>query len=565
MLSKKIWLVLLCLFMPIIALACGGDEAATPSPTAKPGVTLAATDPTPAPTPAPTPVLASATEVKRVVYATAILPIETNFWLGTGGNEVPQFDPFLETLLDQDVNTGATVPRLAESWEVSPDGKTWNWFLQKGVQFHFGFGEFTAKDVAYSIGVYNHEESTRPWARVFRDDMEVVDDYQLVTHTDTVFSTIPFGVSRGDALWMSSKAQFDAEGLEGIEARPSGTGAYQYLDRTLGEGITFQRTESHWRDGRADFEELEVRWVREDATRLAVLLTDAAHIADLSRTLHAEAERQGMKVISSTQPAYQLAVFFGGLYFTTGDPAFDPNVPWTDRRVRQAMNMAINREELHEVLFKGAGEPAYLMGFFSADSEGWNPEWEERFDELYGYNPDKARDLLAEAGYPPGSITGKIQVYPRAEVPEMPTMLESMALYFDDVGIRMELQEVDVARNSAMRRNKELAGLLWPTPPSWKPSETVLRLYHTSGGSQHTYEDDILDEKIKTLTETADPGERERLAREAGDYLFEEFAEIPLFNFQFQVVVNPRVVGDWKFPGNTSGAVSNFNLIKAAR
>ena len=67
------------------------------------------------------------------------------------------------------------------------------------------------------------------------------------------------------------------------------------------------------------------------------------------------------------------------------------------------------------------------------------------------------------------------------------------------------------------------------------------------------------------MTETADPGERERLAREAGDYLFEEFAEIPLFNFQFQVVVNPRVVDDWKFPGNTSGAVSNFNLIKAAR
>jgi peptide/nickel transport system substrate-binding protein len=565
MLSKKIWLVLLCLFMPIIALACGGDEAATPSPTADSGVTPAATDPTPAPTPAPTPVLASATEVKRVVYATAILPIETNFWLGTGGNEVPQFDPFLETLLDQDVNTGATVPRLAESWEVSPDGKTWNWFLQKGVQFHFGFGEFTAKDVAYSIGVYNHEESTRPWARVFRDDMEVVDDYQLVTHTDTVFSTIPFGVSRGDALWMSSKAQFDAEGLEGIEARPSGTGAYQYLDRTLGEGITFQRTESHWRDGRADFEELEVRWVREDATRLAVLLTDAAHIADLSRTLHAEAERQGMKVISSTQPAYQLAVFFGGLYFTTGDPAFDPNVPWTDRRVRQAMNMAINREELHEVLFKGAGEPAYLMGFFSADSEGWNPEWVETFDELYGYNPDRARELLAEAGYAPGDITGIIHVYPRAEVPEMPTMLESMALSWDKVGIKMTLQDVDVGKNSAMRRSQDMAGILWTTPPSWKPSETVLRLYHTAGGSQHTFEDEHLEEKIASLIDTADPGERARLAREAADYMFEGFAEIPLWNFKMQVVVDPKVVADWKFPGNTSGAVSNFNRLKVAQ
>ena len=500
-----------------------------------------------------------------MVYATAILPRETNFWLGTGGNEVPQFDPFMETLLDQHLDTGATIQRLAESWEVSPDGKAWNWRLQEGVQFHFGFGEFTAEDVAYSIGIYNDEESTRPWARVFRDDMEVVDDYQLVTHTDQVFSTIPFGVSRGDALWISSKAQFDEEGMEGIEARPSGTGAYQYLDRTIGEGITFQRTEDHWRDGRADFEELEVRWVREDATRLAMLLTSAAHIADLSRTLHAEAQRQGMKVISSTQPAYQLAVFFGGLYFTTGDPDFDPNVPWTDRRVRQAMNMAIDRKELHEVLFKGTGEPAYLMGFFGPDSEGWNPEWEERFDELYGYNPDKARELLAEAGYPPGSITGTIQVYPRAEVPEMPTMLETIALYLDAVGIEMELLDVDVARNSAMRRNKELAGVLWPTPPSWKPSETVLRIYHTTEGSQHTYEDDFLDEKIKTLTATADPAERERLAREAADYLFEEFGEIPLFNFRFQVVVNPSVVADWKFPGNTSGAVSNFNLIRAAR
>jgi len=110
-----------------------------------------------------------------------------------------------------------------------------------------------------------------------------------------------------------------------------------------------------------------------------------------------------------------------------------------------------------------------------------------------------------------------------------------------------------------------MAGILWTTPPSWKPSETVLRLYHTAGGSQHTYEDEHLEGLVTSLIDTADPGERVRIAQEAGDYLFEGFAQIPLWNYRMQVVVDPKVVAGWVFPGNTSGAVSNFNRLKVAR
>ena len=84
---------------------------------------------------------------------------------------------------------------------------------------------------------------------------------------------------------------------------------------------------------------------------------------------------------------------------TTGK--LDLTVPWTDNKVRQAMNKAINREELLEVLYKGRATYTYVTGYYP-DLPGWDPTWEKRFPEMYGYDPKAAKRLLAEAGYPKG-------------------------------------------------------------------------------------------------------------------------------------------------------------------
>jgi ABC-type transport system substrate-binding protein len=93
-----------------------------------------------------------------------------------------------------------------------------------------------------------------------------------------------------------------------------------------------------------------------------------------------------MKIYTSSFPVDWMTVYLGGLYFLPGDPAFKPDVAWTKKPVRQALNMAINRKELLTTVFAGKGTPTYVTGW-SSQSEGYNPEWQSRFDQMYGVVP----------------------------------------------------------------------------------------------------------------------------------------------------------------------------------
>src|SRR5262249_21427231 len=138
-----------------------------------------------------------------------------------------------------------------------------------------------------------------------------------------------------------------------------------------------------------------------------------------------------------------LSIYFGGQYYLPGDPKFKADVPWSDKRVRQAMSMAINRQELMSTIFRGKAKPMYVSGF-QPTQEGWNPEWVKRFDQLYGYNPEQAKALLAAAGYrTPGSLNVKIFSYTSPGESEHPQIAEALAIYFEAVGIKATIEEID--------------------------------------------------------------------------------------------------------------------------
>ena len=116
---------------------------------------------------------------------------------------------------------------------------------------------------------------------------------------------------------------------------------------------------------------------------------------------------RGYKLIRSRQVAQQVVLVFGGLYFGTEDKADGalhrrrghhgqarPEGAVDQQKVRQAMNKAINREELLKVLYKGRATYTYVAGFYP-DLPGWDPTWEKRFPEMYGYDPAAAKRLLA--------------------------------------------------------------------------------------------------------------------------------------------------------------------------
>jgi peptide/nickel transport system substrate-binding protein len=512
-----------------------------------------------------TPAPSSEPKVQRLIFVSAGFNESNRFWTIVRPFHL-QFDPFLETLLDLDPTTGDYIPRLAEKWEASPDKKEWTFYLRKGVPFHFGYGEFTAKDVVHSHSLMLREEAIAAMAGFWRnaEEVKVIDDYTVVFRMKSPAATMPYAASRSGELRIVSKAQWDKEGIEGLDKRPAGTGSYRYVDRQLGQSISFARVDNHWRGEQPAFKELEIRLAREDSTRLALLLTGEAHVVDLPRELQGEALKRGMKILASSLPSEWLSVYFGGQYHLPGDPKFKADVPWNDRRVRQAMNMAVNRKELEDSLFKDKGSPMYVSGF-APYLEGWNPEWAKRFDTLYGYNPTKAKELLKEAGYPAGTLKVKILQYTSPGEAELPQVAEAVASYFNDVGILSTLEPIDEAQVGNMGRAKEMNCCIWPNIIGLRPTEEWARTAYYSKGNGHLFEDEFLEKKYLELTKLVDPQARERVAREIGDHLFEEFADIPLLSIHTEVAVNPKVVADWTFPGPGAGRSTHFHLLKAAK
>jgi ABC-type transport system substrate-binding protein len=513
----------------------------------------------------PTATRAGEAQVQRLIFASAGIDETNRFWT-TGRPHQLQNDPYLETLLDLDPKTSEFTPRLAEKWEASPDMKEWTLSLRKGVPFHFGFGEFTAKDVVHSHSLMLRPEAVATFVGIWRnvEEVKVIDDYTVVFRMKGPATTMPYALSRAGDLRMVSKAQWDQEGLEGFDQRPAGTGTYRYGGRQLGQSIWFERVENHWSGIRPDFKELEFRLAPEESTRLAMLLRGEAHAGDLSRELHDEALKRGMKILAASLAAEWVSVYFGGQHHVPGDQKFKADVPWNDRRVRQAMNIAINRQELQAHLFRGKGEPMYVSGM-APFLEGYNPQWAQRFDQLYGYNPTRAKALLKEAGYPAGTLKAKIWSFAQLAKPEIPQLAEAVAVYFQAVGIDATLETIDVAHLARVNRSKESACCIWPNMIALRPTEEMVRVSHTSAANNHFFESEFLEKKYAELTQTVDPQARERVAREITDYLFEEFTSIPLITMFHEVAVNPKVVGGWTWPGQGAGRTTHFDLIKAAR
>lgn len=206
----------------------------------------------------------------------------------------------------------------------------------------------------------------------------------------------------------------------------------------------------------------------------------------------------------------------------------------------------------------------YVSGF-QPFLEGWNPAWVERFEGLYGYNPARAKALLQEAGHPPGSIQVKFLSYTSPGEAEHPQIAEALAIYFEAVGIKSTIETFDEGKVTSLWRSKDTSGMIWPNIIGLRPTEEWIRISYYSKGTVHHFEDPFIDQAYLALTQAIDPQERERLAREIGDHLFDEIADMPLLLLFNEVVANPKVVSGWTYPGTGAGRSTHFHLVKAVQ
>lgn len=374
-----------------------------------------------------------------------------------------------------------------------------------------------------------------------------------------------YAFARSGDLRMSSKAQWDKEGIAGLDKMPAGTGPFQYVSRQTGLNIVFKRNAKHWSDNKVDFEELEFRIAREEATRLALLLSGDAHIGDLPRELHKDALAKGLKRFSSSLPVDWISVYMGGLWFTTGDKSFDPKAPFVNKKVRQALNMAINRKELLNTVFAGRASLAYVS-LYVPDSEGWNPKWESKFNELYAFNPKKSRELLKEAGYGPNNpLKFEFWAFTEPGESEGPAVADALAIYFKNVGVDAQVQMQDWAKIRATYRKKKSEKIMWPNIIGWRPSDIGIKDFYSTKGNNHHYEDDFIEKAYGQVAKSTDLKERDRLMRSIGDHMQAEYADIPLFWFRNEVFASPKVVASWVYPGPTAGRSSHFELVRLVK
>jgi ABC-type transport system substrate-binding protein len=508
-------------------------------------------------------------------------------WIAGTPDHNIQHDPAFEWLFEVDPESGKYNLWLAESAEMAKDGRSWRIKLRKGVQFHHGYGEFTVKDVVHNHALWCDDKypgRKDPPSSPYRNGIcmvnriEIVNDHEFVMHCKAVCVDLDFYYSSASNVMMFSKKQWDAEGEMAYETKPAGTGPYIFKERQLDRYVLYERAPTpHWKWGVVDWKELQMTWTLEEPPRFAQLLAGESHLTEINKDLVEEAVAKGHKLIRSRQVAQQIQVFFGGMYFGTEDKAtgrytedggttgkLDPKVPWADKRVRQAMNKAINREELLKVLYKGRATYTYVTGFYP-DLPGWDPTWEKRFPEMYGYDPKKAKQLLAEAGYPKG-FKAKAWLFPFAGAPELIPLMEAIQVQLREIGIELELEEADVVATVRPRqRDRKAGGYLWVGPPSKKAVESQIALFNAGKGTPHMFETDEIYKMWEDLLQMSDPAQRDAQLRKIGNYKFEQFEIIPLFDVYIEVVVNPKIIADWPFSGWDGGDIGHTFLISACK
>ena len=606
---------LLLVMMSLLALAaaCGGSTATQPADSGGGGAAPAATATTAAPsgsggaaepaataTPRPTAMPQEAASDVTLHLAVTPLPQDTFYpWLATSSGHLP-FRPMWENLTTISPATGVStiLPQLAKEWDISPDASEYTFRLQEGVQFHFGHGELTVKDVILTIDQQMSDPLAgckAPLKRFMGADsmtemieagnMEVIDDYTFrmdLAQPQVDVASWWFNILVVPCAAVRSSAQHEAEGDAMFESGPAGTGAYQFARRELKEFTEYEAVPyDHWRVN-PEFQRLRITTAPEDLTRLAMLLTGEANMVDVPKVLHQQAVDDGMEVFESPLPSVGLTILPLGQYYASQVNWNPDTEPWnapgeTGVLVRHALNRAINREQIINELFKGRGEPMYNT-IFHDSLEGWNPRWADEFDEKYGYDPEQAKLLLDQAGFPGDNGQDRFQMEVwQSSLPGLPETIEvaqTVAQSFEDIGIDVELVEVEFARALDAFRDQHDAHFILPVRQTIRQINANARIYYYTGdinpetglpnGGVIYVEDPLYDETYEALLEETDQAERDRLIMRMGDDIYDTYRTIPIVNIRSTLVVNPDEVAEYQF-GSLTGVFGHLEYAKAAQ
>jgi peptide/nickel transport system substrate-binding protein len=410
-------------------------------------------------------------------------------------------------------------PSLATQWNQSPDGLAYDFELRQAVKFHNG-DPFTAEDVPFSFERYKGTAATTLKSKV--KTVEVVSPHHVRFHLHEPwpdFMTF-YGTLASGAGWIVPKKYIQKVGDAEFKNHPIGLGPYRFVSHQAGVELILEANTEYWRKT-PHVKRLVMKSVPEATTRLAMLKKQEADVTyGIYGPLAEEVRRDpNLKLEPVVPPGTQWLVF-------TAEP-YNPKSPWSDQRVRLAANHAINRQAINEAETLGN---SVLTG-------GIVPR---KFDfalllEPYAYDPNKAKQLLKEAGYSNGFDAGECSgdsVYAG--------VMEAAVNDLAAVGIRARVRPVERAAAFAAHQEKTFKHLAFQGSGAFGNAATRLEAFAYSKGSQSWIQDPEIDTWYAQQAAERDGKKREILLHRIQRKLYDEARFMPIWELSFLCASGPR-------------------------
>ncbi|MPY72856.1 MAG: hypothetical protein GEU87_01215 [Alphaproteobacteria bacterium] len=461
-------------------------------------------------------------------------------------------DNFLTALHDALIkNSGTTLydhPALAERYEFAKDAKSATFWLREGIKFHNG-EPVTPEDVKFSYENYRGALSATFKSKT--EAVEIVDRRTIRFRFKEPFLDFLLLYGSGNvtgAGWIVPAKYYQQVGPDRFKRKPIGAGPYKLASQEAGVQLEFEAFEDYYKPVQIKY--LTMKSVPEAATRLAMLERGEA---DLIYNVPGELIPR-----VKGNPKLMLAPVLSGSFWLELVGFEDPKSPFHDKRVRQAISLAVDRAAINEAESAGLGRNS---GNWINNDVQYGLQWPE-----FEHNLDKARKLMKEAGHPDG-----FEVDWLTPLPAYYARGERLVSQLQAIGIRARLQVMErgvfLART---RTGKE----------QWPGVQIIMHGARIGGSWSNWYESffkcgahnaadrvcvKALDAKFARYQASADQAERKQLAEEIQRTILENYYLVPVFRHAFMNAIGPRIAAEkWQdvFPTITSGYAYPWEDIK---
>ena len=411
-----------------------------------------------------------------------------------------------------------TAPSLAESWQVSPDGRVYDFTLRKGVKFHNG-DPLTAEDVKFSFERYKGAS-----AKAIHDRVAAVETPGPLQVRFRLKNPWPdfmtFYTAASGAGWIVPKKYVEKVGDDAFKKAPVGAGPYKFVSFNPGVELVMEAFEGYWRKT-PSVKRLVFKVITDESTRLAALKRAEVDIVYSIRGELAE------ELLRTPGLALKPTVIQAPQWVSMLDQ-WDPKSPWHDKRVRLAANLAIDRKAINQAITLGHSRLTYSIIPSTFDFY-WQPP-------AYEFDPAQAKKLLAEAGFPNGFDAGDYYLdisYANVQ--------EAIASYLQQVGIRTKLVSRERASHWSTYADKKYKNLAYTASGAFGNAATRIESFVVNGGTYVYGSYGDIDSLFKDQAAELDRKKREALLHKIQQLMRDKVMHIPIWELAFINGHGPRV------------------------